>query len=114
MDPAAIEALVADIEAGRYGLIDDFLLIRNGRVIADRHWDHGERYAELLPEQDDTVNHQYNYDHPAWHPYYRETGLHTLQSVTKTCFRWPSASPWTPGTYPASRRRPGRTSRPTA
>ncbi len=84
VDPAAIEALVGDIDAGRYGLIDHFLLIRNGRVIADHHWDHGERYAELLPEQDDTVDHQYNYDHPAWHPYYRETDLHTLQSVTKS------------------------------
>ncbi|MDE2875878.1 MAG: serine hydrolase [Gemmatimonadota bacterium] len=84
VDPAAIAALVADIDAGRYGLIDHFLLIRNGRVIADRHWDHGERYAELLLQQDDTVNHQYNYDHPAWHPYYRDTDLHSLQSVTKS------------------------------
>ena len=84
VDPAAIAALIADIDAGRYGLIDHFLLIRNGRVIADRHWDHGDRYAELLLEQDDTVNHQYNYDHPAWHPYYRDTDLHSLQSVTKS------------------------------
>ena len=84
VDPAAIAALIADIDAGRYGLIDHFLLIRNGRVIADRHWDHGERYAELLLQQDDTVNHQYNYDHPAWHPYYRDTDLHSLQSVTKS------------------------------
>ncbi len=84
VDPAAIAALVADIDAGRYGLIDHFLLIRNGRVIADRNWDHGDRYAELLLEQDDTVNHQFNYDHPAWHPYYRDTNLHSLQSVTKS------------------------------
>ena len=34
VDPAAIDSLVADIDAGRYGLIDHFLLIRNGRVIA--------------------------------------------------------------------------------
>ena len=84
VDPAAIAALVADINAGRYGLIDHFLLIRHGRVIADHRWDHGERYAELLLEQEDTVNHQYNYDHPAWHPFYRDTDLHSLQSVTKS------------------------------
>lgn len=84
VDPAVIDALVKDIDAGRYGLIDHFLLIRNGRVIADHHWDHGERYAELLLEQDDTASHQYNYDHPAWHPYYRGTRLHSLQSVTKS------------------------------
>ncbi len=84
VDPAAIDSLIADIDAGRYGLIDHFLLIRNGRVIADRRWDHSERYAELLAEQEDTTGHQYNYDHPAWHPYYRDTDLHSLQSVTKS------------------------------
>ena len=84
VDAAAIEALVRDIDAGRYGLIDHFLLIRNGYVIADHRWDHGERYAELLTQQPDTVLHQYNYDHPDWHPYYRDTDLHSLQSVTKS------------------------------
>lgn len=84
VDPAALESLIADIDAGRYGLIDQFLLIRNGRVIADRRWDHGQRYAELLAAQEDTADHQYNYDHPSWHPYYRDTDLHSLQSVTKS------------------------------
>ena len=84
LDPAAIDSLLADIDAGRYGLIDHFLLIRNGRVVADRRWDHAERYAELLAAQEDTTAHQYNYDHPAWHPFYRDTDLHTLQSVTKS------------------------------
>ncbi|MCY4398828.1 MAG: serine hydrolase [Gemmatimonadetes bacterium] len=84
VDPAAIDALVADIDAGRYGLIDHLLLIRHGRVIADHHWDHGEAYAELLAAQEDTVDHQFNYDHPSWHPLYRDTHLHSLQSVTKS------------------------------
>ena len=84
VDPAAIDSLIADIDAGRYGLIDQFLLIRNGRVIADRQWNHAERYAELLGGQEDTADHQYNYDHPSWHPYYRDTDLHSLQSVTKS------------------------------
>ncbi len=84
VDPAAIQALVEDIEGGRYGLIDHFLLVRNGYVIADYQWDHSERYADLLTQQTDTTLHQYNYDHPAWHPYYRDTDLHTLQSVTKS------------------------------
>jgi CubicO group peptidase (beta-lactamase class C family) len=84
IDPVAIEALVADIDAGRYGLIDHFLLIRNGRVVADHHWDQHDTYVQLLAAQDDTVDHQYNYDHPAWHPFYRDTQLHSLQSVTKS------------------------------
>ena len=57
LDPAAIDSLVADIDAGRFGLIDHLLLIRHGRVIADRHWDHGEEYARILAEQEDTVSH---------------------------------------------------------
>lgn len=81
IDPGAIDSLIADIEIGEYGLVDHFLLIRHGRVIADRHFSHD--YAAIAARYD-TVNHQYNYDHPAWHPYYQGTELHTLQSVTKS------------------------------
>jgi CubicO group peptidase (beta-lactamase class C family) len=31
----------------------------------------------------DPTPHPYNYYHPDWHPYYRGSDLHTLQSVTK-------------------------------
>jgi len=81
IDQGAIDALVADIENGEYGLVDHFLLIRHGRVVADHHFSHD--YAAIAAQYD-TTNHQYNYDHPAWHPYYRDTDLHTLQSVTKS------------------------------
>jgi CubicO group peptidase (beta-lactamase class C family) len=81
IDPAAVEALHADITAGRYGLIDHFLLIRHGRVVADHHY---PQNYDSIAAQYDTTSHQYNYDHPDWHPYYRGTNLHTLQSVTKS------------------------------
>jgi CubicO group peptidase (beta-lactamase class C family) len=81
IDPAAIDSLVADIAEGEYGFIDHFLLIRHGRVVADHHFE--QDYAAIAAEYDPT-NHQYNYDHPDWHPYYRDTDLHTLQSVTKS------------------------------
>lgn len=81
IDQGAIDSLVADIKAGEYGLVDHFLLIRHGRVVADHHFSHD--YAAIAARYD-TANHQYNYDHPAWHPYYRDTNLHTLQSVTKS------------------------------
>jgi CubicO group peptidase (beta-lactamase class C family) len=81
IDQGAIDSLVADIEAGEYGLVDHFLLIRHGRVVADHHFSHD--YAAIAAQYD-TTNHQYNYDHPAWHPYYQDTELHTLQSVTKS------------------------------
>jgi CubicO group peptidase (beta-lactamase class C family) len=76
-----VDALVADIEKGDYGLIDHFLLTRHGRVVADRHFDHD---YDSISAAYEPVDHQYDYDHPAWHPLYRDTHLHTLQSVTKS------------------------------
>jgi len=81
MDPAAIEDLDADIAAGRYGLIDSFLLIRHGKIVADLNYTHD---YHTIASQYDSANHQYNYDHPDWHPFYRGTELHSLQSATKS------------------------------
>jgi len=81
IDREPIDALIADIEAGQYGLVDHFLLIRHGRIVVDRHFEHD--YVEIAAEYD-PADHQYDYDHPDWHPYYRGTKLHTLQSVTKS------------------------------
>lgn len=47
VDAAALNSLIADMDAGRFGLFDQLLLIRNGRVVVDCHWDHSARYAEL-------------------------------------------------------------------
>jgi CubicO group peptidase (beta-lactamase class C family) len=81
IDAAAIDSLVADLDRGAYGLVDQFLLIRHGYVVADFRFHHN---YDSIAAQYDTTNFQYNYDHPAWHPYYRDTDLHTLQSVTKS------------------------------
>jgi CubicO group peptidase (beta-lactamase class C family) len=79
--PEAIASLVTDLDSGDYGLVDAFLLIRNGRVVADHRFAHD---YEALAAQYDTANHPYNYDHPDWHPYLQGGDLHTLQSVTKS------------------------------
>ena len=79
--PDTIAAIVADMEAGEYGLIDAFMLIRHGRVVANHRFE--QDYASIAAEQD-TTNHPYNYNHPDWHPYLRGTDLHSLQSVTKS------------------------------
>lgn len=80
-DAKAIESIVADMKAGEFGLLDHFLLIRHGRIVADHHFKHN---YEKISAKYDRKNHQYNYDHPEWHPYYRGTKLHSLQSVTKS------------------------------
>jgi CubicO group peptidase (beta-lactamase class C family) len=76
-----IESIHQDIENGKYGLIDHFLLIRNGKIVADHSY---EQDYEKVMQKYDTTNHQYNYDHTAWHPFYQKTKLHSLQSVTKS------------------------------
>ena len=76
-----ITAIHKDIEDGKYGLIDHFLLIRNGKIVADQSY---EQDYEAVMQKYDTTNHQYNYDHTAWHPFYQNTKLHSLQSVTKS------------------------------
>ena len=81
IDAAAIDSLVADIVAGEYGLVDAFMLLRNGYVVANHRFT--QDYATIAAEYD-TTNHMYNYDHPDWHPYLHGTELHSLQSVTKS------------------------------
>ena len=78
---AAIDTLISDIRAGEYGKVDAFMLIRNGYVVADERFNQD---YEALAADYDTTSYQYNYYHPDWHPYYRDTALHSLQSVTKS------------------------------
>ncbi|TDI74273.1 MAG: class C beta-lactamase-related serine hydrolase [Bacteroidetes bacterium] len=81
VDGVAIQAIIDEITAGEYGPIDHFLLIRNGRSIADQHF---ENDYESVMAQYDTTRHQYNYDDTNWHPFYNGTHLHSMQSVTKS------------------------------
>ena len=76
-----MDELVADMKAGKYGRIDHFLVIRNGYIVVDQHF---ERDYEKLTADRQPVDHQYDYDHPKWHPWYQGGPLHTLQSVTKS------------------------------
>lgn len=81
IDPAVVAAIHTDITQGKYGLMDEFVLIRHGKIVADYHYK--QNYDSIVLHYD-TTNHMFNYDHPAWHPYYKGTRLHSLQSVTKS------------------------------
>ncbi|MEM9053223.1 MAG: serine hydrolase [Bacteroidota bacterium] len=78
---AVIDSIHQEINNGEYGLVDHFMVVHNGEVLAD--FDYKNDY-ETIGKQYDTTDHQYNYNHPNWHPYYKDTELHTLQSVTKS------------------------------
>lgn len=76
-----IDSINSEINNGNYGLIDRFMVIQNEELLAD--YKYNQDY-ESIAQKYDTTNHQYNYNHTSWHPYYKETELHTLQSVTKS------------------------------
>lgn len=87
---AVLDSIDAEIQAGKYGFMDHFLVIRHGRVVYDRRYrnDYDRAYGDSTRHATGLrVHHQsgaFNYFNTWWHPYYRRGDLHTLQSVTKT------------------------------
>ncbi|MDO7172621.1 serine hydrolase domain-containing protein [Mariniflexile sp. AS56] len=78
---AVIDSINSEINNGDYGLIDRFMLIQNDELLADYKY---EQDYEFVVQKYDTTNHQYNFNSTNWHPYYKQSELHTLQSVTKS------------------------------
>ena len=89
LDAAALEALDADLASGKYGLVDSMLVIRCGRQAFERSYTHdydkiyGERARKTGPLNHD-LHGPYNYFSTQFHPYYKHSDLHTMQSVSKT------------------------------
>jgi CubicO group peptidase (beta-lactamase class C family) len=89
LDPAALSALDFDIASGEYGLVDSMLIIRDGKQVLARSYahDYGKIYDELA-RHEGPLNHDvhgpYNYFSAEFHPYYQQSDLHTMQSVSKT------------------------------
>ena len=81
VDADILRGIHAEALKGRFGYLDSALLIRHGRIVFEHRYEHD--YAKASAGRDLTP-HQYNYDHPDWHPFYKGTKLHTLQSVTKS------------------------------
>ena len=89
LNPEPIERFVGEIRAGEFGNIDQLVLIRNGRLVTDETFerDYSALRKALKPEDLLSPNapyEQYDYDNPEYHPFYKGTGLHTMQSVTKS------------------------------
>jgi CubicO group peptidase (beta-lactamase class C family) len=88
-----LDAIDRDARAGVYGNVDRLLVIRRGTTVLDARYPRDYRAisrgrrspigcGEGCP--DPGWNHQFNYFHPDWHPYYQGRDVHTLQSVTKS------------------------------
>lgn len=82
MDAAPLEALDRDLAAGKGGYVDSMLVIRHGRVVYEKTYDHAADYRRLFAGKG--APGIYNYYDPGWHPYYKDTRLHTMQSVSKS------------------------------
>ena len=80
LDRAALEALSSDFVAGKHGYIDAMLVIRHGRVVYEKSYK--QDYDKLFVGRG--APGIYNYYDPGWHPYYKRTSLHTMQSVSKS------------------------------
>jgi CubicO group peptidase (beta-lactamase class C family) len=89
VDAAKLAAFDADLASGKYGLVDSLLVIRCGKQAFQRSYahDYGKIYgdhAKTAGPLNHDVKGEYNYFSPEFHPYYRGSDLHTMQSVSKT------------------------------
>jgi len=89
LDEKILAAFDADISSGKYNLIDSFDVLRCGKLVYHRTYahDYGTIYgkeAKTRGPLNARLTGPYNYFDPAWHPYYHGSGLHSMQSVSKT------------------------------
>jgi hypothetical protein len=89
LDEKVLSAFDADLAGGKYYLVDSLTVIRCGTEVFEKTYSHD--YATINGKEAKTrgplnarLTGPYNYFDPAWHPYYHGTGLHSMQSVSKT------------------------------
>lgn len=86
----ALGLIHEDLLKGQYGYVDSFLVARHGKIVFEAYYEHD--YTLIYQKEAATpgplvVNDPsgpYNYFNAWWHPYYRHTNLHSMQSVTKS------------------------------
>ena len=90
IDEKALAAFDAEIASGKFGNVDSFTIVRQGKLVFDKRYerDYNKIYGEDARKQSPLNPHDptgpYNYYSSYWHPWYRRGELHTLQSVSKT------------------------------
>jgi len=82
LDRGPLDALSSELAAGKHGYVDGMLVIRRGHVVYEKSYDHAKDYARLFTGKG--APGIYNYYDPGWHPFYKGTRLHTMQSVSKS------------------------------
>jgi CubicO group peptidase (beta-lactamase class C family) len=89
LDASMLKSFDADLASGKYGLVDSMLAIRCGKLAYERSFPHD--YNKIYGERatvEGPLNHDlkgpYNYFSSEFHPYFRQSDLHTMQSISKT------------------------------
>ena len=94
LDLTLLEKLHDEFKSMDHGYVDSFMLIQDGEVIFEEYYVVDYKYLtrDKKSEQALIMNKnygslatpQYNYYNPEWHPFYKDTELHTIQSVSKS------------------------------
>ena len=89
LDEQVFNALDRDFRGEKFLLMDSFALFRCGKRVYERTYahDYAKIYGKQAKEKGPLNQRQkgpYNYFDPYWHPYYHDTDMHSMQSVTKT------------------------------
>lgn len=82
LDAQAIAQLDKELRAGKHGYVDSMLIIRNGRMAFEAYYENDYRTinADLVTGESGP----WNYYDVNWHPFYKGSDLHTVQSTTKS------------------------------
>ena len=84
LEAAPLEAFDRELASGKHGNVDSMLVIRHGKVVYEKNYDHAADYRRFAGKAAPGI---YNYYDPGWHPYYKGDSvraLHTMQSVSKS------------------------------
>ena len=94
IDISLLMKLNEEFKEGEHGYIDSFLAIQNNEIIFEQYYqvnykditkNSKNEQAEIMQKNyGDLATSQYNYYDPHWHPFYKGTNLHTIQSVSKS------------------------------
>ena len=92
--PAPLRDLVDRAKGGAFGNTDWLVVVRNGTLVLNERFPRD--YREISRGKKGPIGcgidacsgeadlHEFNYFHPDFHPFFRGSDLHTLQSVTKS------------------------------
>lgn len=82
LDERAILQLDEEFRNGKHGYVDSMLIVRNGRIVFEASYVHD--YEVINADRMTGESGPWNYYDATWHPFYRGSDLHTMQSTTKS------------------------------